>query len=237
MFLAKGIEKRRLFFHVSDEPSLEHLEAYKSAYKSIEKLIEGCRQIDAMSCFEFYKEKIVKTPIVATSNIEPFLEAKVDNLWCYYCCAQQEQVSNRFMAMPSYRNRIIGVQMYKCSIVGFLHWGYNFYNLQYSKGKINPYEVTDAGGSFPSGDSFSVYPYENQAIPSIRLKVFKNALDDILLLTLLEKKIGKKSVIDVSIVLRIQKLPLNHILKMRNFSQNYMQSFLVYYLSRTFLIQ
>ena len=85
--------------------------------------------------------------------------------------------------------------MYKCSIVGFLHWGFNFYNLQYSKGKINPYEVTDAGGSFPSGDSFSIYPYENYAIPSFRMKIFKNAIDDMRLLTLLEKKIGKESVV------------------------------------------
>ena len=84
--------------------------------------------------------------------------------------------------------------MYKCSIVGFLQWGYNFYNLQFSKGKINPYEVTDAGGGFPSGDAFSVYPYENGATPSGRMKVFKNAIEDISLLKLLEQKIGKAEV-------------------------------------------
>ena len=84
--------------------------------------------------------------------------------------------------------------MYRCSIVGFLHWGYNFYNTQYSKKQINPYEVTDAGGSFPSGDSFSVYPYKDGAIPSTRIKVFKNAIEDIRLLKLLEQKIGKAEV-------------------------------------------
>ena len=66
--------------------------------------------------------------------------------------------------------------------------------MQYSKGKINPYEVTDAGGGFPSGDAFSVYPYENGATPSFRMKVFKNALEDISLLKLLEQKIGKAAV-------------------------------------------
>ena len=87
--------------------------------------------------------------------------------------------------------------MYIHSIVGFLQWGYNFYNLQYSKGQINPYEVTDAGGAFPSGDAFSVYPYKDGAIPSLRQKVFKNALDDIRLLSLLEKKIGKNAVCEM----------------------------------------
>ena len=197
VFAKKGIEKTHLYFHVSDEPNGEQIEDYKKAFKALEELIEGCNQIDALSHFEFYEKSVVKTPIVATDAIEPFLEAGVKDLWCYYCCAQSQDVANRFMAMPSYRNRIIGVQMYKCSIVGFLHWGYNFYNLQYSKGKINPYEVTDAGGSFPSGDSFSVYPYGDDVIPSFRLKVFKNALEDIRLLCLLEEKIGKKAVIEL----------------------------------------
>ncbi len=197
VFESKGVERARLYFHVSDEPNGEQLEDYKKAYRVLEGLIEGCNQIDALSHFEFYKEKVVKTPVVATDAIEPFLEAEVKDLWCYYCCSQSQTVANRFMAMPSYRNRIIGVQMYKCSIVGFLHWGYNFYNLQYSKGKINPYEVTDAGGSFPSGDPFSVYPYGEDVIPSLRLKVFKNALEDIQLLCLLEEKIGKRAVIEL----------------------------------------
>ena len=196
VFENKGIEKNRIYFHVSDEPNDRCIEEYKCAYKALTKLIKGCEQIDALSHFEFYQKKIIKTPVVATNAIEPFLAAKA-KIWCYYCCAQHEYVANRFMAMPSYRNRIIGVQMYKHSIVGFLHWGFNFYNLQYSKGKINPYEVTDAGGGFPSGDSFSIYPYENYAIPSFRMKIFKNAIDDIRLLTLLEEKIGKASVIEL----------------------------------------
>jgi len=194
VFDKKGIKRSKIYFHVSDEPRDSCIVEYEKAYRILEKLIEDCKQVDALSHFGFYEKGIVKTPIVAINAIEPFLEAKVKDLWCYYCCAQHEMVSNRFFAMPSYRNRIIGVQMYKCSIVGFLHWGYNFYNLQFSKGKINPYEVTDAGGGFPSGDSFSVYPYEHGAIPSLRMKVFQNAIEDFSLLKALEQKIGKDEV-------------------------------------------
>ncbi len=194
VFDKKEIERSRIYFHVSDEPGESCIVEYEKAYRVLEGLINGCQQVDALSHFGFYEKGIIKTPIVAIDSIEPFLEAQIKDLWCYYCCSQHEQVSNRFFAMPSYRTRIIGVQMYKCSIVGFLHWGYNFYNLQFSKGKINPYEVTDAGGSFPSGDSFSVYPHENSATPSLRMKVFKNAIEDISLLKALEKKIGKAEV-------------------------------------------
>lgn len=190
-FAKKGIDKTKLYFHVSDEPNDDQLESYRVAASVLMPLIEGCNHMDALSHFEFYKEKLVPVPVVGTNALEPFIEADIKDLWCYYCCAQATTVANRFFAMPSYRNRIIGVQMYKYGMAGFLHWGYNFYNTQHSKKKINPYEITDAGGAFPSGDSFSVYPYGNDVIPSLRQKVFKEALDDIRLLTLLEKRIGK----------------------------------------------
>ena len=97
--------------------------------------------------------------------------------------------------MSSERTRIIGTQIYKFALKGFLQWGYNFYYTQYSKKKINPYKVTDAGGAFPSGDAFSVYPYRNGVIPSLRLKIFKEALDDVSLLYMLERKIGREETI------------------------------------------
>jgi len=190
-----GIERNRLLFHVSDEPRLEHIEAYKKAQSILFPLVDGCRHIDALSPLEFYTQGLVESPVVATNRIEPYLDAGVKNLWCYYCCSQGAKTSNRFFSMASARNRIIGIQMYKYNIVGFLHWGYNFYYTQFSVAKIDPYTVTDAGEAFPSGDSFSVYPYGNDVIPSLRQKVFSNALEDMRLLLLLENKIGHEAVV------------------------------------------
>ena len=48
-------------------------------------------------------------------------------------------MSNRFVTMPSSRNRSIGVQLYKAKVEGFLHWGYNYYNNWSSGDAINPY--------------------------------------------------------------------------------------------------
>lgn len=194
-FENKGIDKSRLYFHVSDEPSNNNIDNYRAAANVILPLIEGCNHTDALSHFDFYQEGLVPNPVVATDALEPFLDAQIKGLWCYYCCAQAREVANRFMAMPSARNRIIGAQIYKYDIAGFLHWGYNFYNSQLSRYKINPYEITDAGKGFPSGDAFSVYPYKDGVIPSLRFRVFKQALCDISLLKLLERKIGKGSTV------------------------------------------
>ena len=101
------------------------------------------------------------------------------------------------MSMPAYRNRIIGLQMYKYDIKGFLHWGYNFYNSQYSRYKINPYITTSSDMAFPSGDPFSVYPSADGPLASTRARIFFLALQDIRICKLLEKHIGKRAVIDL----------------------------------------
>ena len=194
-FESRGVERCNLYFHASDEPYKDHLERYERVGSIIKPLIVGAHHMDALSMFEYYELGLVSTPVVATNHIKPFLDAKVENLWCYYCCSQNQNTSNRFFAMPSRRNRIIGVQMYKYGIKGFLHWGFNFYYTFLSKRLVNPYLETDAGEIYPSGDAFTVYPYENGATPSLRTKVFSEALSDMKLLYLLEEKIGREKVI------------------------------------------
>lgn len=171
--------REQVFFHVSDEPEMQHLESYRRAHEIAERFLSGYPIIDALSDFEFYRRGILDRPIPATNHIDPFLESGVPGLWTYYCCGQGVDVSNRFFAMPSARCRVIGMQMFRHNIKGFLHWGYNFYNTMYSRKAIDPYAVTDGQMAFPSGDTFLVYPGEGgEPVASIRLKVFQQALQD-----------------------------------------------------------
>ena len=182
-------------FHISDEPSEEHKADYLKAKAVVEPYLPGCILRDALSSYDYYTEGLVKHPVVATNHITPFIENDVPDLWAYTCCGQCVDVGNRFLAMPSNRNRILGVQMWKYHITGFLHWGYNFWNSQLSKAVIDPFKVTDAGGAFPGGDGFSVYPGENGPLPSLRQKVFAMALYDMRALSLAEEKLGRESVL------------------------------------------
>ncbi|RRD94277.1 DUF4091 domain-containing protein [Clostridiales bacterium COT073_COT-073] len=188
---AKGL-KQQVIFHISDEPHSGDVESYMKAKNSIKELLHDYYTMDALSTFEIYQSGIIEHPVVATDHIQPYLDNQVEGLWAYYCCSQKLKVANRFMAMPSARNRILGVQLYKYNIKGFLHWGYNFYNSQFSLEKIDPYFVTDAGEAFPSGDAFLVYPGENgQVIESIRLMVLSQAIQDLRAFQLLESLAGK----------------------------------------------
>lgn len=190
--------KQRVFLHVSDEPNASTLISYTGASKYIHKLFKGYKIIDALSDYLFYKLKIVSNPIPANSHIDPFI-GKVDNLWTYYCSAQKNHyVSNRFFCNESLRTRVIGYQLFKYDIKGFLQWGYNFYYTRLSKKLINPFVVSDAGGEFPSGDSYVVYPApDGTAYHSIRLKVFYDALQDMAALNTLKKLTDKSTCLDI----------------------------------------
>lgn len=194
---SKNLEDK-VFIHVSDEPNLYMLRNYAKASKYIHKLFKGYKIIDALSDIWFYRLKIVSNPIPANDHIDKFI-GKVDNLWTYYCSAQKKHcVSNRFFCNESIRTRILGYQLYKFNIKGFLHWGYNFYYTQLSKGLINPFEVSDAGGNFPSGDSYIVYPNDDgTALHSIRLKVFYDGLQDMAALNTLEKLTNKNCCLEI----------------------------------------
>ena len=195
---SKNNADKRCYFHISDEPSESQLENYKKAKSMVGDLLCDYPIIDALSDYEFYERGIIKNPIPSNDRIEPFIENNVEPLWTYYCVSQAKDVSNRFISMPSARNRIIGMQFYKYNIKGFLHWGYNFYNDQFSRNRINPYLITDGDWFAPSGDTFSVYPSDSgTAYRSLRLSVFFDALQDDRRLKLLESLVGREKALDV----------------------------------------
>ena len=204
-FLPQLIEKLKewgiaeyTYFHLSDEPRETDLDTYRQAKESVADLLKEFHTFDALSSYDFYRHGLVDKPIPGNNEIEEFMEHGLTQMWTYYCVLQYLEVSNRFMAMPSARNRIYGLQLYKYDIIGILHWGYNFYNSQFSLEHINPYETTDAGGAFPAGDPFLVYPGKDRhPEESIRLMVLTEALNDLRACQLLESLTDKEFVLNI----------------------------------------
>ena len=186
----------KVFFHLSDEPDENCIEKYSRLRKRIAPFLGDYPILDAVSRYSFVERGIVDRPVPGNNHLEPFLENKVKGLWTYYCCAQGDKVPNRFMSMPSVRNRIMGVLIYYFDIKGFLHWGYNFYNSQYSIEHINPYAVTDAGGAFQAGDAFLVYPgVDGKPEDSLRMMALNEGFQDYRALVKYEEKVGRAEVI------------------------------------------
>ena len=190
----KGL-KDYTFFHYSDEPREHHLATYKEAVAGAAKYLEGWRCMDAISEVDYYKKGLVKNVVTPHYRSENFLKEDIENLWIYYCCGHYDYYSNRFLVYPLWRTRILGLQLFRNNIPGFLQWGYNFYYTEHSIDVINPYCVTDAGRAFPAGDPFSVYPAEDGGcIESIRMVSFYEGIQDMRALELLADMIGKEKV-------------------------------------------
>lgn len=195
-FLMKEGIFENCVFHVSDEPQEIHETQYRAVKEIMLKHLDTNHIIDALSAYSFYEKGIISTPVVSTNHIHNFLDNGVKNLWAYYCTSQGIKVANRFMAMPSYRNRILGQQLYKSGVKGFLHWGFNFWFTQFSLKVLNPYADTSAGGAFQSGDAFVVYPLDEdgEVVCSLRLYVLNEGFQDMRALKLLEQLSDKQTV-------------------------------------------
>ena len=192
----KGLGNR-CFFSISDEPHLEQLDDYRAAVETAKPLLEEFPTLEALSSFEFFQKGLVENPVPSNNHIEPFV-GHVRELWTYYCCGQEFRVPNRFIAMPSRRNRIMGILAYVYDLTGFLQWGFNFYFSQYSRKLIDPFASTDSDGAFPAGDPFLVYPGQGGGpLDSIRHEVFFDGLQDLRALRLLESKIGREAVLEL----------------------------------------
>lgn len=188
----------RVYFHVSDEPRKEQLDTYRATKELVADQLKDYHVIDAISDYDFYENQLIEEPICSSDHIKEFLDPqkRPEKLWVYYCTVQNLHVSNRFMSMPGSRTRILGDMIYRQNVDGFLHWGFNFYNSQYSLYPIDPYLTTDADGAFPSGDPFLVYPGKD-GLPeeSLRMMLMDEAFSDYCALKLLENLTDRETAV------------------------------------------
>ena len=188
----KGVDKR-CFYHVSDEPSMDSLEHYKACREILSEFLSDYPIIDALSNIEFYETGAISKPVPGIPHINKFLDKNIEGLWAYYCGSGGTNVTCRMFAHSLARTRILGVQMYKFNIEGFLHWGYNFYNNWNSYDTVDP--CLDSTGNYfvPSGDTYIVYPgKDGKALESIRINALREAMEDIRALQLCEELYGRE---------------------------------------------
>lgn len=183
--------EKKVLFHISDEPTESTADSYAAAKEAVGDLLDGCMCGDALSHYELYQKGLVELPIVSTDALPDFI-GKCDTMWCYYTGGQlQNGLSNRLLPLEPARNRILGAEMYRHRIAGFLHWGYNYYYDVLSQGLFDP-ALNPCGCSGTPGTSFFVYPSrDGRAIPSVRQKVFAEGLLDYRALQCYEKTFGR----------------------------------------------
>jgi len=186
--------KDKIYFHTSDEPENEHYESYRHARDTIKEIYPEAKTFDALSKYKFFEDGAVDVPVVMTTSEDmPKFVENCPEFWCYYIgSCLKDGASNRLISLPSGRNRRLGTQLYCAGAKGFLHWGYNFYYDILSNGLYNPFENPCNFSAMP-GTSYVVYPSaDGTAVPSIRMKVMFEAINDYNALMTLERLIGRE---------------------------------------------
>ena len=194
-FLAGEDLLQNVYFHISDEPEIKHLDSYRRAVTLIKDQLRDFPIIDAMSDLEFFRQGVVNTPVPSVKALDKFVAAGQKRLWTYYFCGNWELTPNRFFTMPLGRVRIIGVIAFLYDLEGFLHWGYNFWNSDFSRFPVNPFITTDADNAFPAGDAFLVYPGKDGPLDSLRYEALMEGMQDHRLLSMYETFHGREAAI------------------------------------------
>ncbi len=183
------------YFHISDEPTPETMGNYIKCADKLMEYIPKEMFFDAMRSVDIYKAGYVHNPVAALKDIDPFIEEGIDTLWGYYCQCEQH-TANRLLAHASYRNRILGLQLFKYDIKGFLQWALNYYNSHDSLEPVDPYTTSTGYGWVPGGDTYVLYPNADGTVTeSLRFCVFADAIRDFTALNMLLKKYSREELV------------------------------------------
>ncbi len=168
------------FFHVSDEPhGDEALEGYQSARNLLKSLAPWMKTMDALSEIVYARKRITDMPVPSIRVTKSFVDEGWP-CWTYFCCGPRGNYLNRLMDTPLIKIRMAGWLFYRFGVLGFLHWGYNYWYKSQTRSLIDPY-LESSGLKWPGwayGDTFLVYPGEEGPIDSIRWEIFAESLKD-----------------------------------------------------------
>ncbi|MCK4325539.1 DUF4091 domain-containing protein [bacterium] len=183
-FLDRESILKNSFFHVSDEPhGDDHLKNYKKARAMLKDLAPWIKTMDALSEIVYGREKITDMPVPSIKVTKQFIEEGIP-CFTYFCCVPRGFYLNRLMDTPLIKIRMSGWLFYKFRVLGFLHWGYNYWYKRQTRQLIDPFteQSAKAWPEWAYGDPFLVYLGPAGPIDSIRWEIFAESLQDYALL-------------------------------------------------------
>ncbi len=172
------------FFHVSDEPHGEEARAnYIAARSLLRELAPWIKTMDALSEIEYGRQQLTDMPIPSIQVTKQFRDEGIP-CFTYFCCAPRGRYINRLLDTPLTKLRMLGWLCFRFEVLGFLHWGYNYWQRRSERVLIDPFTEQAAGAwpGWPYGDTFVVYPGPEGPIDSIRWEIFAESLQDYALL-------------------------------------------------------
>ncbi len=163
--------------HVADEPIEVNLQSWKALSKRVRKAAPELRRIDAVHVPDLrgHLETWVPQLNFLEQWMPRFVEAQKDGveLWYYTAWVPQGRYPNRLMDYPLIKTRMLHWLNYTTGTTGYLHWGWNFWDVPFDQ--------------FAPGDNFIVWPGKRTPRSSLRYEAMREGIEDYEYLRLLEE--------------------------------------------------
>ena len=169
--------------HIADEPYQPDVDSWREASQKVRAIEPDLKQIDAIEAIHF--EDCLDVWVPKLSHFDrwrPAFDARRDKgeFWYYICCHPFGQTyPNRFIDLPGVRVRTLHWLNYTEDLVGYLHWGYNYW-------QGDPFGPP--AKQWGPGDSHVVYPCDGGPLDSIRWEIERESVEEFEYLKLLEAK-------------------------------------------------
>ena len=181
--------------HVADEPSIQHIAAYRRLSEQVHQAAPELRRIDAIETADLGGALEVWVPKLSHFNHwrEAFESHRAGNeFWYYICCHPYgNNYPNRFLDIPTSRVRVLHWINFAENLKGYLHWGGNFWG-------SNAFGAPSK--ELPPGDTHVIYPGRAGPLNSIRWEIERESAEDFEYLHLLaaktealKKQLGEKA--------------------------------------------
>jgi len=202
---------RKGYFYPIDEPhTAAMIDSYNAITDRLAALCPGCHMVTPFS-WKFndngtqYDNLAIQNGrsdiICPISNefdkrgfpeaVQKRVEENGDRAWWYVCCGPGGDYCNMFIHQQGTRHRLLFWQQYQQSLTGLLYWSSVYWekaNPWFSSVTWNSWEACGDGSWFYPGPAVGL----REPVPSLRLKVIADGLEDYDLLRMAEEAFGRE---------------------------------------------
>jgi len=184
------------FQHILDEAHGPEPPYYKKFAEVVHRYLPGIPTMDAVDAAHM-PEELQENCDIWVPQLGRFddqmdlLRRRIDSgheVWFYTCLVPNGRYLNRLLDYPLLKVRLLHWVNFRHNLVGFLHWGGNYWTPEPMK---DTQPVINANTTLlPAGDAFIMYPdrANKSVLSSIRFEAMREGIEDYELLRLLKTK-------------------------------------------------
>lgn len=166
----------RSMLHVADEPIPVNVDSWRELSRRVRRAAPSLRRIDAVHVPDLSGDLEVWVPQLNylkdwEGRFRAARQTGVE-LWYYTAWVPQGHFPNRLMDYALAKTRVLHWLNYLTGTTGYLHWGFNFWDVPFDQ--------------FAPGDNFIVWPGKRAPRSSLRYEAMREGIEDYAYLRLLE---------------------------------------------------